>query len=112
MRNAKDEFITHVNRREVLCCEIHVSSRDVELTTGWVKSELEMFLKNIDIEYDAGYGGQELYGTIWYKDGTWSTRGEYDGSEWWEYHSVPTIPDHLNRIDKVRDEKLNKLIDE
>ena len=112
MRNAKDEFITHVNRREILCCEIHVHSRDVELTTGWVESELEMLLKNIDIEYDAGYGGQELYGTIWYKDGTWSTRGEYDGSEWWEHHSVPTIPDHLNRIDKVRDEKLNKLIDE
>ena len=34
-------------------------------------------LPDIDKEYDDGYGGQELYGTIWYKDGTWSTRGEY-----------------------------------
>lgn len=110
MKNAKDEFISHINGREVLCCEIHVSNRDCELTTGWVKSEWDSLLKNIDIEYDNGYGGQELYGTIWYKDGTWSTRGEYDGSEWWEHHTCPTIPEHLNRIDKVRDEKLNKLL--
>lgn len=44
------------------------------------------------IEYDAGYGSQELSGTIWYTDGTWSERVEYDGSEWWAYRCRPEIP--------------------
>ena len=71
-----------------------------------------LFRNLIDInkDYDAGYGSQELYGTIWYKDGTWSTRGEYDGSEWWDYHCVPEIPVKLNRIDKVRDIKIDKIL--
>ena len=43
-------------------------------------------------EYDNGFGGQRFFGTIWYADGTWSTRGEYDGSEWWEYNKCPPLP--------------------
>lgn len=48
-------------------------------------------IAKLDFEYDAGFGGQELYGTVVFADGTWLTRGEYDGSEWWEYHCCPTI---------------------
>ena len=43
------------------------------------------------LEYDSGYGGQKLYGTVVFKDKTWFTRGEYDGSEWWDYHECPTF---------------------
>jgi hypothetical protein len=32
---------------------------------------------------------------IWFKDGSWATRGEYDGSEWWEYHKLPQVPTYL-----------------
>jgi len=80
------------------------------LTTGNTKEDLDNFLNGIDKDYDSGYGGQELFGTIWYKDGTWSTRGEYDGSEWWENHSCPKIPKELVRLDKERAEKLNTII--
>jgi hypothetical protein len=73
---------------------------------------MELFLSNLEFEYDNGYGGQFLYGIIWYKDGTWSDRGEYDGSEWYEYHIVPEIPPNLKRIDKVREEKLSKVLDD
>ena len=48
--------------------------------------------ESLDIEdrdYDSGFGGQELFGTITFKDGTWLERGEYDGSEWWEYKTTP-----------------------
>ena len=45
--------------------------------------------------YDEGYGAQKLFGTVWLKNGDWMTRGEYDGSEWWEYHTMPDIPKHL-----------------
>lgn len=111
MRNAKDEFIAHISGKQVLCCEIIILDKErIELTTGWIDTEWDEFLKKIDVEYDSGYGGQELYGNIWYKDDTWSSRSEYDGSEWWKHNTCPTIPDYLNRVDKVRDEKLNKII--
>jgi hypothetical protein len=112
--NARSEFINHVNARPVLC--VHIQHGDdydkpsvFDLTTGWTGEEWTQFLTDLDFEYDNGYGGQRLFGTIWYSDGTWSDRGEYDGSEWWEYNKCPNIPDTLKRIDKVRDNKLNQL---
>ena len=68
----------------------------------WVKynegtpEEYEEFLQKLNFEYDAGYGGQELHGMIWLKEeNTWMERGEYDGSEWWEYRKCPKVPDEL-----------------
>jgi|ERR1035437_4428701 hypothetical protein len=119
--NAKEEFILHTRRNNklpiVLCATLNFGREDgshnervCNLTTGYTDGEYLDFLKSLDIEYDSGYGSQELYGVIWYKDGTWSTRGEYDGSEWWESHSCPTIPDEIRCIDKEREEKLNSII--
>jgi hypothetical protein len=65
------------------------------LKKGFSKEEYEEFLKQIDIEYDSGYGIQYLDGCIWLTDGTWIDRGEYDGSEWWQHHSCPEIPESL-----------------
>lgn len=28
----------------------------------------------------------------------------------WEHHRCPVIPEHLNRLDKVREEKLNEIV--
>lgn len=45
-------------------------------------------------EYDSGYGGTEVnellivVGPDW-----WLERHEYDGSEWWEYKTMPIKPD-------------------
>ena len=49
------------------------------------------FFDSLDFEYDDGYGTQMLAGTIWFTDGTWAQRGEYDGSEWWEYCKCPEL---------------------
>jgi len=63
-----------------------VGSRDVKTT--W-----ENFKERADIEYDSGYGDQEvvqdlvIVGSDW-----WLTRGEYDGSEWWGFNSKPDEP--------------------
>lgn len=44
-------------------------------------------------EYNNGFGGAEIktslkiVGTGW-----WLERGEYDGSEWWEFKAPPTRP--------------------
>ena len=114
--NEKDEFLRHIANREVLCAQIqkgdnyHDKPTILNLTTGWTKEDWDQFLSDLDFEYDSGYGGQELFGTIWYVDGTWSDRGEYDGSEWYEYHICPQIPKELDRLDKVRDKKLNQIL--
>ena len=43
--------------------------------------------------YDNGYGGNEvnLGLKIIFSDKSWLERGEYDGSEWWEYRESPDI---------------------
>ncbi len=50
------------------------------------------------IEYNNGYGGAEISydrsgdgaeGLVVVGDGWWLERGEYDGSEWWEFKSPP-----------------------
>jgi len=113
--NAKLEFIGHTVSKSIKCAYIQFldyleDGEKFSLTTGYTDDEYKQFLSNIDKNYNNGYGGQELDGMIWYEDGTWTTRGEYDGSEWWEYHEVPDIPDFLNRVDKVREKKLNEIL--
>lgn len=51
------------------------------------------FASFADFEYDAGYGGNEVAGSLLVV-GTdwWLERGEYDGSEWWEFKTLPRQP--------------------
>lgn len=63
----------------------------IELRSNRTEQDEFSFLETLaSIDYDNGYGGQELFGTIVFKDGTWLERGEYDGSEWWEHRKLPT----------------------
>lgn len=48
------------------------------------------------IDYSNGYGCQNLFGLILMKDGSWYERGEYDGSEWWNYKHTPAVNDVIN----------------
>jgi len=103
--NAKDEFLEHIKDRKVRCASLilgdEYSHYDVKqivymnLRVAHSVHDFNQFLNSLNVHYDSGYGGQELFGTIWYVDGTWSERGEYDGSEWWEYRAVPAIPANL-----------------
>jgi hypothetical protein len=104
MENCKDEFLRETKDKDILCATItHCKDYDDDKSTallnvGFGDFEFNLFLHMIDYKYDDGYGGQEVYGTIWYKDGTWSERGEYDGSEWWEHKSCPEIPKELQNV--------------
>jgi hypothetical protein len=100
--NAKAEFLRHIRDRKVLCAEISYNDcmheypmKAFKLPVSYTQEQYDEFVNSLDFEYDHGYGGQELFGTIWYKDGTWSDRGEYDGSEWWQCHICPVIPKEL-----------------
>jgi len=47
-------------------------------------------LDRLATRYGNGYGRQELFGIVVFKDSSWLERGEYDGAEWWEYKKTPT----------------------
>ena len=106
MANAKEELLDILRRNKcsIKCATIRsgrdwweeVEKKDFILKEGHTQEEYEEFLNKLDFEYDDGYGGQELYGMVWLmKPNTWLTRGEYDGSEWWEYNECPSVPDEL-----------------
>ena len=45
-----------------------------------------------DHEYDNSYGGVEVSDIRLVGDDWWLERGEYDGSEWWEFKIKPSMP--------------------
>lgn len=101
MVNIKDELLEHINRIEnVKAIQLKLEQRTERLRSvqlfhlpeGYNDEQLQSFLNDIDREYDNGYGWQELFGFIWWKDGTWSSRHEYDGSESWVHNEVPNYP--------------------
>lgn len=47
-----------------------------------------------NINYDSGYGSAEVNDIVIVGDNWWLERGEYDGSEWWEFKTIPIKPDH------------------
>lgn len=100
--NAKEELLELLEGlAPIKCAEItHDIWRNKEksnylLRIGYSPEEYNTFLNSLDFRYDNDYGVQELYGIIWFTDGTWAERGEYDGSEWWEYKECPEIPKEL-----------------
>jgi hypothetical protein len=114
MTNAKEELIAILMRTEssIKCARIkrdegywdehdnYTTKADIILKEGHSLEEYKSFLDALNFEYDNGYGMQELSGTVWLtKENTWLSRGEYDGSEWWEYNECPKVPDELKRKD-------------
>ena len=42
--------------------------------------------------YDNGFGGAEVHGDLKIVGNDWwMERGEYDGSEWWEFKTLPKL---------------------
>ena len=95
MRNAKEEFIEETKNDKVICAIISTKEDYVRykpkaiLEKGYSPEDYEKFLRDIDYNYDSGFGGQELFGVILCENGVWFDRGEYDGSEWWERNEYP-----------------------
>ena len=47
-----------------------------------------------NIYYDSGYGSNEIpMNLVIVGDNWWLERAEYDGSEWWEFKTLPIKPD-------------------
>lgn len=59
---------------------------------GKYRLKFPEFAKIADFDYNPGFGSQEIAKDliIYLKNKTYIARGEYDGSEWWEYN-VPKV---------------------
>ena len=103
MANAQQEFVEHTQTRNILCAHIRhepdwdeSSHQNKYLPINYTPEQLTQFLVSLNFDYDSGYGTQRVFGYIWYTDGTWSERYEYDGSERWSYQAQPIIPPECN----------------
>lgn len=64
-----------------------VGSRDGKYAIQW--SDFEPIAKKSS--YDAGFGSQKIVGDlVVVGEDWWLERHEYDGSEWWEFKTLPT----------------------
>ena len=69
-------------------------------------------LTTINIAYNPGYGTQHVYGTLWFENGIWATRYEYDGSEGWELHVYPKLPKRVIEVGTSPDDDERTRIEE
>jgi hypothetical protein len=61
------------------------------------------FVSLADFTYSSGFGSAKVATdlVIVFDDGSYLSRGEYDGSEWWEFHTTPTIPENPKSIQSL-----------
>lgn len=71
---------------------------------GWWISVPRFLELAKDTNYDNGFGLPEIECglTLLMWDGSWYSRAEYDGSEWWEHHRVPTAVGLPNRDAEIK----------
>ncbi len=103
MKNAKEEFLSHIKGKSVACAIVtdYVGEQRIfELPVFYSEEEFKRFLTELDFEYQEGTSKYlNHYGTIWYTDGTWSERNYDDQFDIeWVFVVVPSIPDSLKRI--------------
>lgn len=100
-RNAKDELLEILDECDLSITDV-IAFKFLKCNKTTFKNELiakgislSDELDKLDFCYNAGYGSQELWGIVLFRNNTWLSRGEYDGSEWWEYNVAPTIDEIL-----------------
>lgn len=69
----------------------------ITLRENWSNDEWVAFLEELRFDYNNGFGAQRLFGVVWFKDGSWLERYEYDGAEKWVLKRTPDIPLVLRR---------------
>lgn len=58
--------------------------------------------------YDRGYGSQVIAKDLTITgDDFWVTRAEYDGQEWFEYHTMPKVPAMIAEIKYLASDQEN-----
>lgn len=81
--------------QDVICVRSHADQQGT-----W-----EDFVKLSDFTYDSGYGGNEVVGSLAIiGDDWWMSRGEYDGSEWWNFCHTPMPLKTFKPLETLRED--------
>lgn len=58
-----------------------------------------------EVDYDSGYGANEIVrDLVIVGDTWWLDRGEYDGSEWWNFNTIPVRQESSHPFTRVVDD--------
>lgn len=95
--------------------ELHSKTFDDIIFVGddstHTKMTVKEFLEHTNFEYNDGYGLEEINtDLILVGKDFWLERNTYDGSEWWEYKSMPNVNDYTDGTVYIFDEaKMNAI---
>lgn len=94
---AIEELIEHAAGRKIKCATITRgdSTDNVDTFNLKVGGDTEAFMNSLNFDYNSSFRYEEIFGTVWWYDGSWSSRDECCGCMQWEHHYVPEIPDNL-----------------
>lgn len=113
MQYIDDEIKRFLNQIKQLpvCAEIEyvrdvcTVSQTAALRKGYTECDLACFYDSLHIEYNRNTDMQNVFGTIWFADGSWATRQVYDdGFEQWAWISRPPTPSQCEFVDAIEDE--------
>lgn len=97
--NASDELLKEIPfGNNIERAYIEYGSDVYYLDKNYSPEEYKKFFKLLDFDYDNGFGEQCLDGKVWLANGDWLEREEYDGSEWWELKTSPTVPEFFRTL--------------
>lgn len=93
MTNLYDETVEILELHDKTITDIeYIGSSRTKINTN---KALELMKKT---NYDSGFGGQEIADNLMIKGNDFiMTRGEYDGSEWWDYMQTDTSLPQVER---------------
>ena len=91
--NAKQELLNIITSRNLTILKIEITYTHINWDDNTTITKDITTLDDLNFDYDAGYGSQELFGVVYCKNSNnrpvWLTREEYDGSEWWDINTIP-----------------------
>lgn len=94
MSNLWEETIEFLKKNDKTFEDVlYIQGEDFKVTKG----NFEIVAKKTN--YDAGFGAQRVAtDLVLVGDDWWIERAEYDGSEWWEYKSIPARKQYIKNI--------------
>lgn len=98
--NAKKELLNIITSRNLTILKIEITYTHINWDDNTTITKNITTLDDLNFDYDAGYGSQELFGVVYCKNSNnrpvWLTREEYDGSEWWDINTIPEFYNNIN----------------
>lgn len=98
--NAKQELLDIITSRNLTILKIEITYTHINWDDNTTITKNITTLDDLNFDYDAGYGSQELFGVVYCKNSNnrpvWLTREEYDGSEWWDINTIPEFYNNIN----------------